>query len=237
MSRFIDAGRTAEQTRLRPRTLERPRLQFSDHEFRPRSFQVVTLTSNKGGVGKTTIATNLAVYLRALHPDLPILVLGLDEQTMLDRMFALDTDVPEQGVTSALREGSFTSALRLGQYGVHYVPSSPDVFELKREIGNPFHLAGALRRTNWDGLVIIDTKSDLEVLTQNAIFASDLSIVVVKDQASLLEADKVFAMLDAWQRPRARARIVLSMVDLRIKYSGEEKSDVLAILLSTKSIL
>ena len=32
----------------------------------------------KPGVGKTTIASNLAVYLRALRPDLPLLLVGFD---------------------------------------------------------------------------------------------------------------------------------------------------------------
>jgi Flp pilus assembly CpaE family ATPase len=195
-----------------------------------RRFQVVTVASNKGGVGKTTIATNLAVFLRALREDLPILVLEFDDQTMPDRMFAIDRTAPALDMAAALRAGSFAEAARLGQYGVHYVPSSEAIAELKHEIDDPLHLQSVLLETAWEGLVIIDTKSDLEILTQNAIAASDLSLVVVHDLASLQQAQRIFGLLDAWGLPRERARVLLSLVDRRIKYAGGE--DVLGLLLS-----
>ena len=196
---------------------------------RPRPFQVLTVASNKGGVGKTTIATNLAVFLRALREDLPILVLEFDDQTMPDRMFAIDRRPAAYDVASALRAGSFAEAARLGQYGVHYVPSSPDMSQLKREIEDPHYLQSVLLRTGWTGLVIIDTKSDLEILTQNAIAASDLSLCVVHDLASLHQAQKLFELLDSWNVPRERARVLLSLVDRRIKYTAGE--DVLGFLI------
>jgi Flp pilus assembly CpaE family ATPase len=197
---------------------------------RPRPFQVITVASNKGGVGKTTIATNLAVFLRALREDLPILVLEFDDQTMPDRMFAIDRRPAAFDVASALRAGSFAEAARLGQYGVHYVPSSPDMSALKREIEDPHYLQSVLLRTGWTGLVIIDTKSDLEILTQNAIAASDLSLCVVHDLASLHQAQKLFELLDSWNAPRERARVLLSLVDRRIKYAAGE--DVLGFLIT-----
>jgi len=197
---------------------------------RPRPFQVLTVASNKGGVGKTTIATNLAVFLRALREDLPILVLEFDDQTMPDRMFAIDRRPAAWDVASALRAGSFAEAARLGQYGVHYVPSSPDMSALKREIEDPHYLQSVLLRTGWTGLVIIDTKSDLEILTQNAIAASDLSLCVVHDLASLHQAQKLFELLDRWALPRERARVLLSLVDRRIKYAAGE--DVLGFLIA-----
>ncbi len=195
-----------------------------------RPFQVLTVAANKGGVGKTTIATNLAVFLRALREELPILVVEFDDQTMPDRMFSIDRQASGMDVAAALRCGSFAEAARLGQYGVHYVPSSARISDLKKEIEDPAYLQSVLLRTGWEGLVIIDTKSDLEILTQNAIAASDLSIVVVHDLASLNQAQKVFEMLDEWKLPRESARVLLSLIDRRIKFA--EGEDVLGFLIS-----
>jgi cellulose biosynthesis protein BcsQ len=222
LSRFLDRAFDASLDHSRPRedwSGERP-------------FRVLSVTSNKGGVGKTTIAANLAVYLRALREDLPILILCFDDQTLLDRMFALEPGRPRQNVSSGLRAGTFASAIRLGQYGVNYVPSCPDISAAKRGIEHPFQLQTVLQRTGWHGLVIIDTKSDLEILTRNALAASDLSLLVVKDLASLYEADRVYDQLAAWGVPRGCARVVLSMVNLRIKYGDAGKPDVLALLVS-----
>ncbi len=115
---------------------------------------------------------------------------------------------------------------------MHYVPTSEHVGDLKREIDDLFHLRRVLERTNWKGLVILDTKSDFEILTRNAIAASNLSIVIVHDQASLIEARKVYDFLDRLGRPRERARVVLSLVDRRIKFSKEDEVDILGHLVS-----
>ncbi len=193
---------------------------------------VLTLCSNKGGVGKTTLACNLAIYFRAFREDLPILVLGLDDQMVLDRMFALDDREPEHTVATGLRAGPFQNIIRLGQYGVHYVPSAPNASELKQEIHDPLCLLKALQQTEWNGLVIVDTKSDLEILTRSALAASDLVLIPVKNDTSLQEAKKVFALFEEWSWPTARARIVLSMIDRRIKYRQGEQRDVLSLLLT-----
>jgi cellulose biosynthesis protein BcsQ len=213
--------------RLRRHPLQEPPAETGECRFR-----VLTVTSNKGGVAKTTLATNLAVYFRALDETLPVLIVGLDDQPMLERMFCFDAEKPRENVLTAVRAGSLDGAIRLGQYGVHYVPTSEHVGDLKREIDDLFYLRRVLERTNWKGLVILDTKSDFEILTRNAITASNLSIVIVHDQASLIEARKVYDFLDRLGRPRERARVVLSLVDRRIKFHKEEEVDILGHLVS-----
>jgi cellulose biosynthesis protein BcsQ len=198
----------------------------------PRPYRVVTVASNKGGVGKTTVTTNLAVYLRALREELPVLVLGLDDQDLIHRMFTFGGGAPDRTVLDGIRDGDLTSAIQLGQYGVHYVPPCASISEIKSEIASPLVLRSILAATDWHGLVIIDTKSDLEILTRNALAASDLAIVVVSDRMSLREAGKVYALFDKWNRPRERARILLSLVDRRVKFRSGEDSDILALLVS-----
>jgi cellulose biosynthesis protein BcsQ len=231
VSRFFDAVRKADESRQHPRAGRRSASDGASDRAE-RGYRVISVVSNKGGVGKTTVATNLAVYLRAMREDLPILLLGLDDQPAIDRMFEIEPRAGQPTIAEALRTGSLAPAIRLGQYGVHYAPTSARTCDLKREISDPGHLDHVLADARWRGIVIVDTKSDLEILTQNALWASDLTLVLARDQLSLGEARKVYDLLAGWKRPRESARILLSLIDLRIRYAKGESRDVMSLLLS-----
>jgi len=185
---------------------------------------VITISSNKGGVGKTTLATNLAIYARALREDLPVLVVGLDDQQTLDRMFALREPRPGEGnLKHGWAERSLSRTIQLGEYGIHFVPSPPDVAMLKARAEDRRTLARIIERTEWPGLVILDTKPDLETLTQNAYCAADRILLPVADWASLEEADKIYRMLERLGVDERRARIVFTLVDRRTRVeSGDQ---------------
>jgi len=222
MSRFFKAAYAAETIRSAPRV---------DWGREPRLFKVISVVSNKGGVGKTTLACNLAIYIRALREDLPILILTLDDQLVLDRMFSMDGKAPTNTLLEAIRSGDLSPAIEHGQFGICYIPASRDAAKLKAPTSDVFLIQRVLQCTDWHGVIIIDTKSDFEILTQNAIMASDLVMVAVKDYTSLIEAERVFDFLDSMNRPADSARIILSMIDLRIKFS-HGPADVLELLVS-----
>ncbi len=194
---------------------------------RARTF-VITLSSNKGGVGKTTVATNLPIFLRAIAEELPVLLVGLDDQQVVDRMFAIRERRPgDRNLKHAWAERSFSGVAQVGQYGIHFVPSPVETNLLRSRAEDPLTLRRILERTGWDGVVIIDTKSALDGLAVNAICAADRVIVPVADRSSLDEAEKIFELLRRNRCEPRQARVLLTLVDRR---SRVDDRDLLALL-------
>src|SRR5262249_37243460 len=163
---------------------------------------------------------------------LQVLVNGLDAASPPDDMFSLDAAPPEETIYTALRRGSFDSAIRRGFYGVHYVPSSSRITELTPRLADRLVLHRALPRTAFPGVVIVDTKRDLGTATQKAIAASDLNLDPRAALAPLFTSRPIFHLIGKWGRPRPSARVVLSMLDLRIKYQSAVCTDVLGLLVA-----
>jgi cellulose biosynthesis protein BcsQ len=192
-----------------------------------RPFRVISVANPKGGVGKTTLVANLAVYLRAQREDLPVLVISLDGQDGLDRTLALEPHAPGPDLLGALADGDLAAATRFGQFGIEYVPSPPSREELAQALRSSRGLDALLGSRARGGLVLIDTGSELGTPVRAALGASDLAILPVRDLESLAQAERLLTL----GFPRERARFALSGLDLRVKFDAPECGDVLALLL------
>jgi len=185
---------------------------------------IVTVASEKGGVGKTTIATNLAVYLKALHEDLPVTIASFDNHFSIDHMFALGPR-PAAGMVELLDGSAAADLVHLGQYGVQYVASAR---RLTAPDAAPATLRPLLDALDLGGILILDTRPILDWFTEAALQAADLVLTPVKDRAALVNAAALRAVLKA-TGDEAKLWLVPSLVDARARLNREVKvSDFLA---------
>jgi cellulose biosynthesis protein BcsQ len=185
---------------------------------------VITVASEKGGVGKTTIATNLAVYLKALHEDLPVTIASFDNHFSVDHMFALGPR-PPAGMSELLGGVPAPDLVSLGQYGVQYIASAR---RLSPPAAAPKSLRPRLDALGLDGILILDTRPILDWFTEAALLAADLVLTPVKDRAALINAAALRAVLQEAGRAD-RLWLVPSLVDSRARLNSEVKvSDFLA---------
>lgn len=181
---------------------------------------VITVSSEKGGVGKTTLATNLAIFLKALREELPVTVFSFDNHFTVDKMFAIAGQQPRGTVAELLAGTTGSELLHTGQYGVDYIPSSMALSELRGTIQGPMFLARLLATSGIPGIVIIDTRPELDILTQNALYAADQVFIPVKDMASLENCRNIFALFDSRGLEKKSLSLLPCLIDSRIKFDG-----------------
>lgn len=170
---------------------------------------VVTIASEKGGVGKTTLATNLAVYLKALREDLPVTIASFDNHFSVDAMFAIGG---RRGASVAgLFEGvPLEHLVTLGEYGVQFLASQRD---LREPPDGPELLRNALAESTLGGILILDTRPILDMLTRSALVASDLVLTPIKERSSLVNVAALLRVIKEHGCDESALWVFPSLVD------------------------
>lgn len=141
---------------------------------------VVVVTGVTGKVGKSTVANNLAVYLKALREDLPVTLLSFDQRNNPEPMFRLGSE--DAGTAADLFAfGLLEPVASLGQFGVNYLATCDEL----PQIDDPARLRHILGRDDRGGVVIIDAGCGQNDLWRNAVWAADLVLTPVGGHRSL----------------------------------------------------
>src|SRR6476659_1534576 len=190
-----------------------------------REGKVITVFSAKGGVGKTTISTNLATYLastgaRTVLIDLDLMFgdvaisLQLQPPGSVRDLVAMSGHLDEQGVQSVV--------IRHEPSGLDVIAAPPDPADAERV---PSHIVVELlrvARTTYD-YVIVDTPPSFTEHVLAAFDLSDLTILVATlDIPAVKNLRIAINTLDTLGASKESRTIVLNRADAKVGLRAED---------------
>lgn len=200
----------------------------------------IAVANQKGGVGKTTSAINLATALAAT--DHRVLLIDLDPQGNASTGLGVARDARKKSSYDILIDGAdvIDCFVPSGVPNLDIVPATVDLSGAEIELveiearTHRLHLALERCDARWD-ILLIDCPPSLGLLTINAMVAADSLLVPLQCEFFALEG--LSQLLSTVERIRARFNpslsilgVALTMYDRRNRLTDQVARDVRAVL-------
>jgi chromosome partitioning protein len=205
---------------------------------RPKRCRIMTIANQKGGVGKTTTAVNLAASLS--QHGIRVLVVDLDPQGNASTALDVDHHVGVDSVYNALVEERPMSEIVAevdGMPGLYCAPATIDLagaeIELVPLVARENRLLRSIEQldmTNFD-YVLIDCPPSLGLLTLNALVAAEEVLIPIQCEYYALEGLEQLLRTVELVRGHLNAKlkittILLTMYDGRTRLATQVAEDV-----------
>ncbi|MBC6983348.1 AAA family ATPase [Caulobacter sp. 17J80-11] len=205
--------------------------------------RVLSVSNQKGGVGKTTTAINLGTALAAVGER--VLIVDMDPQGNASTGLGVPKTARRTTIYDVVVDGApiAETAIETSVPGLSIIPSDADLsgieIELSQADRRSFRLRDALEQVREDRshpgftYVLIDCPPSLNLLTVNAMTAADAVLVPLQCEFFALEGlsqlMRTVELVRGSLNPRLEIQgVVLTMYDRRNSLSAQVAADVRA---------